>query len=169
LIAIRRNFPDNRLPGSYPETLFWEVGCSSGRGVDNSDTTGLFEKRRDFNNNRQVLHASQPLSHSSRIKSHTSPHPERRDPSRGGLLEDRTRLTERSFASSSAVKARPIFSIWISDWINQALAIGVPDPFLFTEVRNIKMKPEHLHIRTLRSPTVHHGGSPFIRSGTGTA
>jgi hypothetical protein len=35
------------------------------------------------------LHISQPLSHRPRIKSHTSPHPERRYPSRGSLLEDR--------------------------------------------------------------------------------
>jgi hypothetical protein len=38
---------------------------------------------------RPALHASQPIRHGSRIKSHTSSHPERRDPSGCGLLEDR--------------------------------------------------------------------------------
>ncbi len=39
--------------------------------------TGKLGRRRKgaiFNNNRRVLHASQPLCHSSWIKSHTSPH-----------------------------------------------------------------------------------------------
>ena len=42
-----------------------------------------------LNNSRRVLHASQPLSYGSRIKSHTSPDPERWYPSGSGLLEDR--------------------------------------------------------------------------------
>jgi len=35
------------------------------------------------------LHASQPIRYSSRIKSHASAHPKRRNPSGRGVLEDR--------------------------------------------------------------------------------
>lgn len=38
---------------------------------------------------RRVLHFSQPGRHSSGIKSHARPYPERGNPSGGSLLEDR--------------------------------------------------------------------------------
>src|SRR3984893_2947036 len=43
-----------------------------------------------FHQNR-ALHASEPLRHGSRVESHASSHPERRNPSRCGMLEDRDR------------------------------------------------------------------------------
>ncbi len=76
------------LRSDWPRTLD-ELDALKGNRLITRETTRLFAKSRDFNNHGPSLHLSQPLSHSSRIKSHTSPNPERRYPSGRGLLEDR--------------------------------------------------------------------------------